>query len=64
MYGKSNEQSPVFKGYIYKIDPITEKVIDVYAGSGDAHRKTGYSKSNILKSIYSGKIFHGYKWIR
>ena len=65
MYGISGEQSPVFKGYIKQIDPKTNKVIGIYAGAGDASRKTGFKLSGINKVVCGyGKTYKGYKWVR
>ena len=65
MYGVSGENSPVFKGYIKQIDPKTNKIIGIYAGAGDAARKTGFKLSGINKVVCGyGKTYKGYKWVR
>lgn len=64
MYGRSGIKSPVFKGYIYKIDPITKDKIQKYEGSGDASRNMNCRASNIIKVLNKNKIYKGFMWIR
>lgn len=65
MYGVSGENSPVFKGYIYQIDPKTNEVIGKYAGSGEASKAVSTQPCSILKVLNkSNRTCKGYKWIR
>ena len=65
MYGISGEKSPVFKGYILQIDVKTGETVGRYAGSGDASRRTGFSRSGINQAACGyAKTYKGYKWIR
>lgn len=64
MYGMTGEKSPVFKGYILKIDPKTMSVTGRYAGSGDAARKNNCRASNILHAISESRMYKGYLWKR
>ena len=65
MYGMSGEKSPVFKGYIYQIDPKTNEVLAKYAGSGEAGKAVGTRHCNILKVLNKeNRTCKGYKWIR
>lgn len=65
MYGVSGAKSPVFKGFIYKINPTTREVVERYAGSGDAARKNkGYYANNITRAIKNKSLYHGFLWIR
>lgn len=65
MYGMSGEKSPVFKGYIYQIDPKTNEVIEKYAGSGEAAKAIGTQPCSILKVINKeNRTCKGFKWRR
>ena len=66
MFGKKNEYSPVFKGYIYQIDPKTNTVIGKFFGSGDVIRTyPGYKRSGLLKAVNgTNKTYKGYMWTR
>lgn len=65
MYGVSGEKSPVFKGYIYQIDPKTNEVVGKYAGSGEAARAVFTQPCSILKVINKpNRTCKGYKWTR
>lgn len=64
MYGIKGADSPVFKGVINQIDPNTNKIINIYFGSGDAAEKTGWIASNILRVLNKNKCYHGFLWTR
>ena len=66
MYGIKGEDSPVFKGYIYQIDPKTKEVINKFAGSGDVERHfPEYKRSGLLKAVNgTNKTYKGYIWTR
>lgn len=65
MYGISGENSPVFKGYIYQIDPETNEVIAKYAGSGEAAKAVGVQPCSIIKVLNkSNRKCKGFKWTR
>lgn len=55
MYGKSGKNSPVFKGYIYKINPDTGDVQGKYAGSCEAAKAIGGFACNIIRAIKTRK---------
>lgn len=64
MYGVSGEKSPVFKGYILQVEPLTNKVVGRYAGSGEASFAVKGTRSNVLRVLNKDKTYHGYKWVR
>lgn len=64
MYGVKGADSPVFKGYINKVDPKTKKILGTYAGSGEAARANGYNASNILRVVNKDTLYHGFLWTR
>lgn len=64
MYGMSGDKAPMFKGYILKIDPITNEVVSRYAGSGFAAKDTGKKACNILRAIKVNRLYCGYFWKR
>lgn len=64
MYGKSGKNSPVFKGYIYKINPDTGDVQGKYAGSCEAAKAIGGFACNIIRAIITRKKYRGYFWKR
>lgn len=64
MYGKSGKNSPVFKGYIYQVDPNTGETVGKYAGSCEAAKAVNAYPCNIIRAIKSGKTHKGYLWQR
>jgi hypothetical protein len=66
MYGIKEESSPVFKGYIYQIDPKTKEILGKFAGSGDVERTfPGYKRSGLLKAVNgTNKTYKGFIWTR
>lgn len=64
MYGKSGKLSPVFKGYIYQINPDTGEVMNKYAGSCEAAKAINGLPCNIIRAIKTEKCYHGYLWQR
>lgn len=64
MYGKSGKDSPVFKGYIYQVDPNTGETVGKYAGSCEAAKALDLRPCNIIRAIKTGKPYKGYLWQR
>lgn len=64
MYGKSGKSSPVYKGYIYQIDPDTREVKGKYAGSGEAAKAINGLACNVIRAIKTKKTYRGYIWQR
>lgn len=68
MYGISGKDSPVFKVFVYQIDPETNIIIEKYEGARDAIRKNDnkqWNYSGIYKAIQNvNKTYKGFKWIR
>lgn len=64
MYGKSGTASPVFKGYIYQVDPKTGEIKAKYAGSCEASKAMKCSACNIIRAVKSKKCYKGYLWQR
>lgn len=64
MFGKSGEMSPVFKGFIYQIDPETGETVNRYAGSGEASRAVDGVPNNIIRVLNKNRLYHGYLWER
>lgn len=66
MYGRKEKDSPVFKGYIYQIDPKTKEILGKFAGSGDIERHfPGYKRSGLLKAVNgTNKTYKGFIWTR
>lgn len=64
MYGKSGKDSPVFKGYIYQVNPNTGETVGKYAGSCNAAKTIGVNPCNIIRAVKTGKIYKGYLWQR
>lgn len=50
---------------IVRLDPLTEKPLEVYESYMDAERKTGIDSKNIGKAVRGErKLSGGYKWKR
>lgn len=64
MYGKSGKLSPVFKGYIYQVNPDTGEVVGKYAGSCEAAKAVNGLPCNIIRAIKTEKRYRGYLWQR
>ena len=66
MYGKSGENSPVFKGYILQIDKNTGEILGKFAGSGDVIKHfPDFKTSGILKAVNgTNKTYKGFIWQR
>lgn len=64
MYGVSGVQSPVFKGYIYQVDPTSLEIVGIHAGSGEAAKVVNKRACNIIRAITTGRPYCGYFWRR
>ena len=64
MYGKSGKDSPVFKGYILKVNPNTGEIVGRYAGSGEASKAINGTASNVLRVVNKNRTYRGFKWVR